>query len=601
MHRSDTAAIPPPAPTRASAGPADRLAPRSEFTGGSSNGGPRRGRPRPLVRWLALICLPLLAAGGGLLLVDKQYSAAIPLKLPNQPADQARLADPRFCLVTYASEFEQGAHAGVPRVRCDVTTQPAGADATVMLQGPSRGACIALASEFTTGLAQHWSASVQRGSERLAAEHARTRARLERLQAALASMERTDTPGAEDATPLDALAGATAQQRAQWASYIKLRDRVTETRVRRDALADAPPVKNAVVDPATRDEAYAAHVALQEDMRHLEIQLFQLRASMLAIGEAGRDSLDRVLTATEEIGRLTESAAAASNSPTARPLLEQTAEKAEEYHHQATLFAQDWTRELLGLQALAPNPQTAETLDVYDRLVRRVRDFQQVSDETLATLRRRVRTLGEQAADTPATSTMDASIASRFYDLQNALRDFEKAASDLYARDNYLLSAALESARGLWYRTEAMRREVDGSLEERALRRAVAERSERIAALNDELERLRNELIVLVDAIMTTSDDSAGLVDALPAYIAAASTAQTANLRRTMLREQITELEADLAASGGRPPADPGEFVAASARVASLPDNLPHVLGAGVLAGALALLGVLGVLRMTGR
>jgi len=607
VHGSEAASISqaPPAPQPRSA-PVLASATRSpgftDLSAQTTRATRPRSRSRTAARVIAFLGLPLVAAAAALLLIDKQYTATLDVKLP-AASTATGAPNPQASLLGFAWSFARDNSTPQRPITCDVDRSDDPHAAQVLLHAPSQPACAALATSFAAGLQQRWHADVQAAETRWATEQEATRQRLARLRETLTAVEQEATAAGVDVgggTPLDALATSCMKTQAQWGRYLKLRDRLADTRARRDALAEAPPVKNAVVDAATRESAYAAHVALQEDMRHLEIQLFQMRASMLAIGEAARDSLNRLLDATGDIAQLTESQAAVSTSPTARPLLEQTSEKAEEYHHQATLFAQDWTREYLGLQDLAPNPQTAEILQIYDRLVRRVRDFQQNSADTMTTLRRRVRTLSEQATDSPAGHTTDAKLTSRFYDLQNALQEFEKSAQDLYARDNYLLSAALESARGLWYRTEAMRRDVDGTLEERALRRAVAERNERIAALSDELDRLRGELLAVVDEIKVENTRTAEVAQGLPTYVAAASSAQSAQLRASMLRDQIAEVEAELHEGGAARLSDAARVppTVTATRLAGLPANLPELAGGATLAGCLTLLAALGVFRL---
>jgi uncharacterized small protein (DUF1192 family) len=313
-------------------------------------------------------------------------------------------------------------------------------------------------------------------------------------------------------------------------------------------------------------------------------------------------SLDELLTATEEISTLMTEAASASNSPSQRPLLEQASENAAEYHHQATLFAQDWTRDFLGLKGIALDPQTAEVLLMYDRLVQRVRDFRYLSDKAIGALRRRVSTISEQSEGSSATHVMDANIVRRFHDVQTAYRDFERTACELYAQDNYLLNAAVDSARGLWHRTGAARRDVDAELERRALLRAAEDRNQRIAALTAELDRLRAELLGHVDAIMAEADETYRIAGQLPALFNAATTGEALRQRRSHWAAKLEELTsqerrlADLSAEL----IDPAALQFSEAKLADMPDNMPYIAGAAGLAASLSLLALLGVLRVAG-
>jgi len=559
----------------------------------------------PLIRNGLLLVVPLLSAAVALKLVNKEYPGTLLASLApeSQSADRV-IADWQALLHTFTWKFcqDQGAHDLPVGYRIDNTDQANAVRITLL--APTKQLAQARLARFPAGFrdAIEQNTAEQRGQ--IVESRARIASKLAELNTKVqATAEAADgAPNDQVETPLAALAASCERTEQHWKSYARVHERLADTHSRRDALEQAPAVKNAVVDPAARDTAYAAHSTLQEDMRHLEIQLHQARVSMLAIDDEARASLNGLLAASGEIGRLLDEAVSGVTSPAQRTLLEQTAEKSAEYHLITTRFAQEWTREFLNLRELNLNPQSADVLSFYDRLVRQVRDYRQASEEAIATLRRRVSTLTERSDDSPATHAVDVTITRRFQEILAAYRDFERVAGDLDAADNYLLNAAIESARGLWHRTEAARREVDAELEQRALRRAVEDRNERISALTAEIDRLRTELLNHVDAVMHENVETARITGELPEHVAAATTGAVTQHRRELLEVQIellTDEDAELAAEAARLDV-PATTNFSDAHVANLPENLTHVAGAGLLAGAFGLLAVLGFLRFAG-
>lgn len=564
--------------------------------------------PRPRRRYwrgVLLVLLPLLAAAVALRLAPKCFPARIEISASHGAAGAA--AEARAFLLDNCWQFVQTLVKTYPAAAYDLEGDCPQNRLCVRLLAPSRQAGEDWIGEFT----RFWDATVK---QRVAADRAevsgqqaRTQARLAELEQQLAAAEselRASTdPAATGDTPITRLTSEWTGLQAEWEEFVARRDRLEETRRERSALVNAPPIRSAYVEPQKRELKYAAHVALSEDLRHLEIQLGQVRTSLLTVGESASASLEELLAAAADISRLAETAAAGSSSPAERPLLEQTSEKAAEFHHEATLFAQAWTRDLMGLRELNPNPQTNDLLVMHDRLVERVKDFLSASDAAVATLRRRVRSMGEQPGGSASTHVLDASLLRRFHDLQTAQRTFAQVAGEMFAADNYLLEAALQSARGLWHRTQAARREVDAALEAEAVNLAVDERNRQIAALSEELNRMNMELLELVETIRAHSLRSADLVAGIPDYLATANLSELARLKVELLQGQIRDLavdRAELTARDQRAGALADLRVVAS-RVANLPANTTELARTALLAGVVTLLGLIGAFRLIDR
>jgi len=564
--------------------------------------------PRPRRRFwrgVLLVTLPLLAVAVALRLAPKCFHARIEISASSGAAGAATEA--RAFLLDNCWQFVQTLVKTYPAAGYLLDGDCPQGRLCVRLLAPSRQAGVDWVGDFT----RFWDAAVNRRVAAARAEvsgrQARTEKRLaefeQQLAAADSELRTSAEPAAAADTPITRLTSEWVGLQAEWEEFVARRDRLEETRRARSALVNAPPIRSAYVDPQKREQKYAEHVALSEDLRHLEIQLGQVRTSLLTIGESASASLEELLAAAADISRLAETAAAGSRSPTEQPLLEQTSEKAAEFHHEATLFAQAWTRDLMGLRELNPNPQTNDLLAMHDRLVERVKDFLSASDAAVATLRRRLRSLGEQPGGSASTHVLDASILRRFHDLQTAQRTFTQVAGEMFAADNYLLEAALQSARGLWHRTQSARREVDAALEAEAVSLAIDERNRQIAALSEELNRVNLELLELVETIRAHSLRSADLVAGIPDYLATANLSALARLKVELLQGQVRDLaedRAELTARDQRAGAWADLRVAGS-NVGNLPANLTELARTALLAGAATLLGLIGAFRLIDR
>ncbi|MCB9850689.1 MAG: hypothetical protein H6817_08280 [Phycisphaerales bacterium] len=568
----------------------------------------RKRRGLRVLRFLVLLILPLVMAAGALVVVPKQFPATVHVDRANaRPQTSATSdADIRSLLLDYAWAYARQSSERGKDVAWSLDAAASDAGWDLRLTGPTRKVAEAQLAEFSSGLKAHIATVTSAQRERLTEKERDIAQRLSDLSGLLSAVDAEITNSqvaVNERTPLEELTDTNAATRIQWGQYTELRDRVRSVTASRDALQEAPPIEHAVVDAEARESAYRNHIPLQEDMRHLEIQLFQIQSTMVAIGKEGGDSLNTVLAAAEEIGKLTETAAAENATAAERPLLEQTSEKAAEYHHIATIFAQAWTRDLLRLEELQVDARTAEILRVYDEAAKRIRDFQQDSEQATATLRRRIRALGEQADPNAATQVAQATLVRKAHDLQTAYRTFDRSANELIAQDNYLLDAALQSARGLWQRTQATRRDIDDALEQQAVQRAREERTARIAAMTAEIESTRGDIVTLVDEIKAQSDAAQQIIDRLPAYVIAATAGESARDRRVLLESRANELSQDLADIRVTRDAIVSfdDLAITTTPADNWPQNLETVAGAGLLAWSLGLLLTLGVVRITSK
>jgi hypothetical protein len=563
--------------------------------------GPRRGSR--LARGLLLTVVPLAVAAVAARWIGTDYSTTARIRCPVPARAGAADAQPiRPLLLDFAWQFASGSE----NVRdWSLTDAPRDGAFEVMLVAGSRSSAHALADAFRTDLRAHLRDVGSARTTELAAERDAIAQRMQANQAELARVAAAlaEAPADDSAdSPLARLAAAVAHDQARWSEYVDLRDRLGATRATRDALAAAPPIEKVVVESAARDQARKEHIALQQDLRHLGVQLLQIRRAMLESAKTCQPQLELLLSASQSISEVIDTASVQQVAVSHRPLMEQTAEKASEFHHVATAFAQAWTLDTLRMRDTPPNPQEADLLATYDSLTERIRDFEAFTRNTITTLRRRIRTLQEHPAESGAGYVVDNTMVRGLADMQSAFRAFERNASDLFAADNYLLRAALDSARGLWHRIGKTRAAIDVDLERQAVQQAREARQVRIADLSEEIEQMQARLLERVNAIMHAQVTTSRIARELPDYVATATAGGSARDRQALLAARGAELSEALAAVEKRTASvlDADAVRVDLTQAGALPRNLPIILGAGALGWSATLLGLLGGLRLMG-
>jgi len=555
------------------------------------------------IRIACLIILPLAAAATTLWLLPHEYVTTVTVRVDSPQSDDAapsldnlatRDRDLRSQLLGFAWVFENREASAASNLSCRVANNENEHAWLVQLTAATPAKCRKASGDFETGLRAHFKNAFAATRARRDEEENQLAQRVEEIQGVLHTLAEQagieDSPSAD--TPISRLTELHDQLDGMWSQYADLLGTVNRTRTERDALQSAPKIEQAVVDPAARDQNYRTDTPLQEDMRHLEIQLFQIRRSMLAITESSRSSLEEVLASAKDVAELSQSAATALSDSAQRSLLEQTGEKASDFAHHATRFAQAWTRDNLALADLRPDPEQAELLTMLAKSTERLRAFRDLSRDTVATLRRRMRALTEQSDGSAGASVAFSKLLRRVQDLQSSSESFHRAARELFAADNCVLNAALESARGLWRRTNLRRASIDKKLETLAIERAREQRLERIDLLTEQLREARQALLTHTSAIMDQHDRLSQINATLPSFVELALSGRSARDRSALLKNQLNALEDELQRlrAERHTTLDPQSVRVEAGAIPRIPANGWELIGGAALAGCLLLL-----------
>jgi hypothetical protein len=379
----------------------------------------------------------------------------------------------------------------------------------------------------------------------------------------------------------------------------ELRARLVAAERERENLLRAPPPTTAVVNPELRQQAHASNETLREDLRHLEVQLTQVKSILLSAKDTCGDSLRRVV---DLAGSLSTATTLCDDAPTAdlRALFERIGEMASDHRDLTDGLAQFWTQTYLGLDSAAVDPADPVLIELHERLWTRVGDYIHKTDESLRALRLRLLAIGGSADEQARNHVQVSELTRLFHQLRDAQQEFVAAASALDAQHSYVLDAALRTARGLAHRTRAVRRALDAELEDAAIKQAIAARQARIDVLTSKIGELRDEINSGVDAMLDMQRRVRMNVGRVPGYIDAVAELQAARTRHDLLagRDPIGA-EASRADTMLKPPRlDPAAVTTVGQVVEDRPANMSAIAGVGLLGWSLTLLGLVGVVRL---
>lgn len=415
-----------------------------------------------------------------------------------------------------------------------------------------------------------------------------------RIRNELASLD--DPPGgeatdAEPADPFEQLLRAVGSAEDYRMALARLRARQDDVQARREEMLQAPIPSAASVDPEARRQAYSQDEVLQEDLRHLEVQLAQIRSALLEIQQNATGKLEAVLNAAKSLEDLLEAPEAIAATGDLRAALERVVGLAADHRHRTTRFAQVWTESFVSLKDMAVDPMETKLLDASDRLAESVREHVYESTAAISGLRNSLNNATEEAERESQGHALSAVALRRFRELEAAERSFDSAASDTYARDNYLLDAARHTARALIHRTSRIRDELDTGLNDAARERARARRQQDIAELTAELASIRAETSRQVDDLLAVQDRIKAMATRAPDEVRVRGDLQLARQKQAWLNAHAEEVDTAL----GRL-VDPSA-AGFSARVVELtaddaPANLTVLLVAGGAVWAITFLGL---------
>ncbi len=389
---------------------------------------------------------------------------------------------------------------------------------------------------------------------------------------------------------------------AQEQEYESLLSTLTQATLRREDLKNTPMPRTVYVLPEKREQAYKENVVLSEDLRQLEVQLVQVKSALVSLWRNASSRLETLLDTAAGLSTSSQTPGAVTDDPKQAAMLDRIAESAESYHQKTAGFAQEWSRGLLGLQAITPDPAGKDVLDLYDRIARSTGDFLHETSGMLTALRLRVRMLKEQPTTSQSDYAIVAEVTKRFSELSNAHRDFERAATELVSSDNYLLSAMMQTVRRLTYRTRSTRKAVDQELENEARLEEIQRKENELLTLDNRIVKTQEAMIQTVTAMIKRQRDIRLATNLLPACNEAKEELVAHTTRHEILSHQLHDLRQQYAAlqadSNDSDPLNVTGISNSAPAVSERPANLGDMLTAALLAWCITFLALLAAARV---
>lgn len=383
--------------------------------------------------------------------------------------------------------------------------------------------------------------------------------------------------------------------------YLRIRRELDEMMSRRRLLSIAPPNTLTEIDAQQREQAYASDIALQEDRRHLQVQLVQLRRAVLKTTSRASSYLQQFDTACRALTDISTSPQAADWSGPNRAALDRISDAAGQLRTATRSFQTDWGRLIRSLDRASVEPGSPDVLDIFDNLVQRVADYRHDAAKLMPELDATVAGLdGLLDEDHPSHHLVSAQVARQHDKLTRAARGFEHAVAELDNPNNYTLDAALRTARGLLHRIRLTRQAIDDSLENAARSDAAARRQADIKELDERIDTLRRQATLQVDEMLVAQQELRTQSEQIPGYVDSVISTGVTTHRRELLTAEAERLESAIqrAKQDLVSPVDATRIKVVHRSVDRRPINLIHTVAFGLLAWSLVFLLVLAMNRV---
>jgi hypothetical protein len=328
----------------------------------------------------------------------------------------------------------------------------------------------------------------------------------DRIDAILAGLSSDDGASDDDAEKYRSAVAALSRLREPLRQHRRAR---AEKQALLETLRRKPPPRGRVT-PEKRQQALAADVALQQDLRHLRARGEEVRREVLAGLSAATEAAGRLSPARQALARLIDDLQVRGLESHVADVPAKLRSFLERLEAQDRELRETLTGSSEGLRALSlDEPQ--DMLDILDRLDSTVRLWADFSEEELAAQAALVDGLSEGQVASVRRILVHNQLKRKLFTLETACRELSDRLSTLRRDRNFRLDALTGSVRGLWKRVELQRRRVEERLQAQADQEARAAAEAEMARLADEIrqielaeDQLREEFLGTFDVMMSS-------------------------------------------------------------------------------------------------
>ena len=384
-----------------------------------------------------------------------------------------------------------------------------------------------------------------------------------------------------------------AELRNRWN---EMRDKFTQARERMSRastelarLRSDPELSRALIQAEDRRRAIEADNALQQDLRELVVNLSEIKHFTEKAWRQSIAPLDQLGVAAESLVEVAAPSVRRAASDTTKKQAQELVAATSHYRDAIKAFADAWHRQFAVIEKLDVDPFSATILEEFERIRSDLNGFLYDSGQDLASLRTRVRALGEDPSEDARHHVFLSDLTRAFQTVPAIHHRFVFAARKIETANNFRLDAAVRAARGLWRRTRDRIGLIEKKLLQEATQLAKQEQIENVAAAEKLLEELQTEMDRVVDSMMSLQEDLNLNADRSEAFSRAVVRMEVAANRLKLLRADMgrTErrqrrLSADRVAA-----ADAFTFQFLSSEPVNGPENLQERLKIGGLTAVL--------------
>ena len=457
----------------------------------------------------------------------------------------------------------------------------------------------AFVEEVATGFVQDLSES--RAAARLRPDEAEqvVSAYVQRLQQRLANFNE-HAARAEASTPGSDPRPERQQRLDQWqsqsAQYKEIHTTLRSAAETLRRLEAAPPPNHGVVTAEQRRRAVEADEALVQDLAELEVQLGEVKVSVLSVAQEVAERLAALTAAAHALAAALPEKQSDGQSNSEAPALPwgDLPALVEEYDQAIVGFEGAFVPWSVKLRRWTCDPRSARVLDMHQEASSMLAAFMHRSAHLLATMRERLQSAGGEISDTARHHVLHSNLVRSLAKLRRAHDRFGFAADQIKPTLNFHIDAPLRSARGLRKRSRLRIEHIERGLERQARTAARKAHSDRIERTRQLLQATRGEIdenvadiLDLQNELNLSAETSEAFLKAVLQHQFAKNLAQAAQDDMLEMKTRLDHLRAKRAEKWAH-----FDLQVSPATITASPINLYPRLKTGTLAAFATLLAV---------
>ena len=251
-----------------------------------------------------------------------------------------------------------------------------------------------------------------------------------------------------------------------------------------------------------RTRMIEADRALQQDLRELVVNLAEIKQYAQGVWRKSVAPLDQLRVAAESLVDVAAPSVKRAASPRTKRQAEGLVTASETYLEEIRSFTDRWHQRFSALEKLDVDPLSEAILADLERIRNLLNGFLFDAGKQLASLRDRVRSIGEDPSEDARHHVFLSNLTRAFQTVPSVHHRFEFAARRIEGPNNFRLDAAVTSASGLRHRSQEQVGRIEEVLRAKATERDRKDRLERVASAERLVRDLRSETDRVVDMML---------------------------------------------------------------------------------------------------